>query len=100
MDNNPNCIQFYVQKTISTPTLTNETFVQILKNPPSFVLHLDEVDISGICQSQLHCSLKYPTRKDCKQTFDCDFKISDCENIARRAKAFFDNAQSILLGKT
>ena len=95
MDLNPQCIQFYVQK---NPFRSNGSLSEITQNPSSFVLHLDEVDISGICNSQLHCSLKYPIRKDCKKNFECDFKKADCENLVEKSKLFFGGKQSIMLG--
>ena len=51
---------------------------------------LDEVDVSGICESQLHCSLK-PAYSNCKTN-------KDCERLVAGAKTFFPDFDTISLG--
>ena len=51
---------------------------------------LDEVDVSGICQSQMHCSLK-PAYSNCKSN-------KDCERLVDGVKKFFPDIDVLNLG--
>lgn len=53
MDDRSNCVQFYVNE---EKLLNPQNSSKISSDLPSrsFVLHLDEVDVIGICQSQMH----------------------------------------------
>lgn len=82
----PSCVQFYV---------TAEPFGSLPKQNMSgdvtrpFVLHLDEVDVTGMCWAELHCSLRpkiYET-------------LSDCDQLVLKAKTFFSNGDQVNLGE-
>mgnify|MGYP000493460603 CR=1 FL=1 len=52
MDQRSNCVQFYVKEETEPAGVTQPTgsVNQSFSEPSSFVLHLDEVDVIGICQ--------------------------------------------------
>ena len=81
-----NCVQFYVGGKGAMQNGSVDTA------PNSFVLHLDEVDVSGICQSQLHCSLK-PSSSVCQNLYDCD-------ELVIKAKSFFRDVDVLSMGQT
>ena len=82
MDQRPNCVQFFVNAETSSPLALQNTY-------GPFVLHLDEVDVTGICWAQLHCSLKPSVYKT----------PSDCDRLVSKAKLFFSNDAKVNLGK-
>ncbi|CAG5098909.1 Oidioi.mRNA.OKI2018_I69.XSR.g16081.t1.cds [Oikopleura dioica] len=83
------CVQFYVQDE--------------KKNSSTFILHRDEVDISGLCQSQMHCSVR-PKRVQV-QSFSAKPKVPgsclrpvDCESIVKGARDIFTGEEGLKLG--
>ena len=82
MDQASNCVQFYVKN-------FNESASED-SNADLFVLHLDEVDVSGICQSQMNCSLK-PSASVCKN--------NNCNFLIKKAKDFFPEQPKLILGQ-
>lgn len=60
------CIQFYVK--------SDDKF---------FILHEDEIDITGMCQDQVHCSVQRLFNAKCD-------KHLNCEEIIQQAKKFYN----------
>merc|ERR1712227_513814 len=63
----------------------------VTKKDNAFVLHLDEIDVVGVCGSQRHCSIR-SAASVCKSR-------RDCKSLSENIKHFFDSLKDLALNK-
>merc|ERR1712227_207779 len=78
------CFKFHVERDFSVKNSSSNPS-PLPSQTKRFVLHIDEIDMVGLCSQQVHCSVQKPLytnfEANCKTQVDCERMVNHCKKM-------------------